>query len=188
MPVSLKHVKEPFFERVLLDQVFVQRDAQAGSVRKMKVAVLGPRGSGHRLDHPGLGKVVEALLNLDVGGAETKMHARGSADRAVGIVRRHHHAARIGHGSDLLHVQNPASVNHVGLQDVGAAGFQNLAKTVVGKVPFARGDRDPDLGGDLLERQGYPQADKALQSSPVDKVRACGRCRKPTFTPREKSS
>ena len=174
MPIGLKQVKEALFERVLLDQVFVQGDAQAGSLGEVEVAILGAGGSGHGLDHPGFGEIVEALLHLDVGGAEIEMHARRRADRAVGVVRRHHHAARIGHGRNLLHIQNSPRVDDVGLQDIRGAGFQDLAETVVGKVTLARGHRNLGLGQRPSGARGYPPAGRAPQSSPGDRVRAGG--------------
>jgi len=84
VPVSLKHVKETFFEEVLLDQSSFREIPKPGSLGKVEVAVLRARGSGHRLDDPGLGKVIEALLHLDVGGAEIELHARRRANRADG--------------------------------------------------------------------------------------------------------
>lgn len=43
-------------------------------------------------------------------------------------------------------------MDDVGLENICGAGFQNLAKTVVGKVTLARGDWNSDLGSNLLER------------------------------------
>ena len=89
VPVLGKEVEEDVLARMRQGSVFVQRNAEVGTLWQGEVAIddFGIAG-GDRLD-PLVGEVVEVLLNLEIGGGGGEVEHGGSGDGTTDVVRSH---------------------------------------------------------------------------------------------------
>ena len=56
-------------------------------------------------------------------------------------MRRDGHVVRLGHGGDLLQLQDAAGVRHVGIDDIGGPLLEDLSESGLAVERFARDDR-----------------------------------------------
>ena len=106
--------------RVSGDELFIQLHAQSGPVRKAEVAIHHLRVDVDGLLDPGVGEVVEVLLDLEVRDAGRQVdHGRG-AHRPAHVMRRYQHVVRLRPGRQLARLQQSAEVRRVHLDDVAS--------------------------------------------------------------------
>src|SRR5687768_18318540 len=88
MPILCKQIKERIFGRMLRDKGFIERHTKPWSVRQWE-ATICRIDLDHACDsflHPGIGKVVEMLLNFEVGCTRRKMESGGRPSRPTHMV------------------------------------------------------------------------------------------------------
>ena len=73
------------------------------------------------------------------------MHGHGRGDRPEGAVRGDLDVMGLGHGRDLLGLEQSAADQEVGLEDVGRTGGEDVAEGILGVEHLARRDRHADL-------------------------------------------
>jgi hypothetical protein len=138
--------------RVGADHILVQRHAQARPLREAEVAVDDLRIARRGFLHVRLRKVVEVLLDLEVGSAGGEMERGRGGDRAAHIVGRHQHVVGIRPGGDLPPFEQSADGGQVGLDDVCRLELEELSKLMAGVDPLARGNRDANAARHLGQR------------------------------------
>src|SRR5215203_4691657 len=108
------------------DDFFVQLHAEAGSLRELEIAVrnLGEAWGG--LADPGVGEVVEVLLNAEVRGAGRQVERGGGVDLAPHVVRGDGHVVGVRPRGELLRLQETADVAYVWLYHVRSLQLEEL--------------------------------------------------------------
>src|SRR4051794_21158443 len=119
--------------------------------------------AGAVMEHGGIHQVVqkvaplvvmnaEALL-LDEGirSAEVDLQGGSETDRAEWAVRCDGYIVSLGHGGDLLQLGNAAAMAHVGLDDIGAAGGEEMFEAPPRELAFPGRDRDGTVRAQVEE-------------------------------------
>src|SRR5918995_1655584 len=87
------------------DHLFVQLDAEAWTFGELEVSVHYLREAWSRLADPGVGEVVEVLLDAEVRGAGGEVECGSGVDLASYVVRGYGHVVRVGPRCELLRLQ-----------------------------------------------------------------------------------
>src|ERR687889_1548416 len=122
------------------DHLFVQFDAEAGTFGEFEVAVDNLREAWGCLADPGVGEVVEVLLDAEVRSAGGQVEGRGGVDLAADVVRGYGHVVRVGPRCELLRLEEPADVAYVGLDHICSLKLEDLPVLVALVDALARGD------------------------------------------------
>ena len=101
MPVFGEEIEVDSAAGIGGDYVFVERDTEAGSGWKGKVAVFNLGVAWRGLLHVGFGEVVKVLLNLEVGRAGCQMQRGRRRNGTAHVVGRDEHVVGFGPGGQL---------------------------------------------------------------------------------------
>ena len=140
LPALGEEVEVDVLLGVGFDDLLVQLDAEAGTLGELEVAVSDFREAWGRLADPGVGEVVEVLLNAEVRGAGGEVEGCGGVDLASDVMRGDGHVVSVGPRCELLRLQEPADVAYVGLDHISSLKLEDLPVLVALVDALARGD------------------------------------------------
>src|SRR5215213_10516258 len=151
LPALGEEVEVDVLLGVGFDNLLVQLDAETRSLRELEVAVCYFGEAWSRLADPGVGEVVEVLLDAEVRGTGGKVECCGGVDLAPDVVRGDGHVVRVGPRCELLRLKEPADVAYVGLDHISRLKLEELPVLVALVNALARGNGRLYTIGSLLK-------------------------------------
>src|SRR5919112_5510662 len=107
LPTLGEEVEVDVLLGVGFDDFLVELDSEAGTLGELEVAVSDLGEAWGRLADPGVGEVVEVLLDAEVRGAGREVECCGGVDLASYVVRGDGHVVSVGPRCELLRLQEP---------------------------------------------------------------------------------
>src|SRR5471032_2855207 len=147
--------EESRLQKVLLDHIFVERDAEAGLVGDGDEAFVDDRllHSFHQIAPPGhVHRVV--FHDQKVLGSGGAMHVGHAGNRRAGEMHGHRHAMFLGAIADLLGLQNAARSCQVRMDNVHRVAAAQLHERLFDKDIFPGKQGHFDVFVDLLQQLG----------------------------------
>ena len=144
-----------------LRRLFVQLDAESGTVRRIHEAI----GEAHILVDYVLAPrhvVEKRLVNAVARRRDAQGKRDGVGDRPRRIVCAERNMVRVADGGYLLHPRDAARMRRVGLQVVAAAKLYRVQNLLSGEEPFAAGNRHLHAAPDIRKRPHRVRNDRLL--------------------------
>ena len=152
----------PGFGRVMAERLLVQLDAPAGLLGDRQVAIVDDRGSRTRSLRGGASSgVYSRIRKFGVDDGEVGVDDVGH--RSHRVVGSHDDVMRLGHGGDLLHLQDAAAEANIGLDDIERLGLEDRLELELGVIAFAAGQGNRDMRGQLGQGIDVLGSDRLLE-------------------------
>src|SRR5215211_3835010 len=153
MPVLCKQVKECLRWWMLRDEGFVEGHAKTRSVRQREAAICGINLHHARdgLLYPGIGKVVEMLLNFEIGCTRRNMKSCSGPDGPTHVVGCYKHVIGICPGGKLLGRHHPAVMSDICLHNICSLEFEQFTILMWRMQTLAGGNRNAERSNRLCD-------------------------------------